>query len=196
MSSARIYALCYLTLPIVVSGIPDSKKSTIYGGSGVHPPTLTPTERLHVIRVCYQTWSMWWSYNALYVEARSYKSYAARVRAEISSLRPRELLYFANIARFARRRDFIGDLSYRKFVSMRAARVAQLYSDTYGCKEPNFRHRIARHDLSFLWDHCQNNLKNFICRRPTSDSSWDEHAVSLEHLWDYEEGDELFIADE
>ncbi|KAF2021337.1 hypothetical protein BU24DRAFT_417001 [Aaosphaeria arxii CBS 175.79] len=81
--------------------------------------------------------------------------------------------------------------------AFRASKSAlrKFYHDTYGCDRHRTRHSyndpVA---LFFIWDYWQDTLKNLICRRPLSNMRWDPQAESLEHLWDYEAGDELLIA--
>jgi hypothetical protein len=172
---------------LIVSGLPESKRNTIYGGNNTHPSSLTPTERFRVIRACYKIWTLTFE---------NEKS----IRIRVDSLRPRELLYFAELFHIARVTNFPGTHTWDTFYLLKAAKRAltKLYHGTYGCMPPKFQdllHSESPVALFVIWDHWQNNLKNLICKKPVSNLRWDPKGEILQHLWDYESGDELLLAE-
>lgn len=171
-----------------VDGLPEGKRSTIYEGNDAHPPTLTHTERLRVIRACYQIW------NLIYCPEEV-------LEATVSSMRPRELFYFDELVNWARVTSFPRGNRWDTFLMFKALRraVDKLYFDTYSCNPPVFQKLEGPEvpvELFVIWDHWQDNLKNLICKRPLSNLQWDVQAKPLEHLWDYEPGDELLVSED
>ncbi|KAF2711392.1 hypothetical protein K504DRAFT_480442 [Pleomassaria siparia CBS 279.74] len=158
---------------------------TTYGGSNTHDATLTQTERLRVIRTCYLIWTLCLSPSDV-------------VHAKILSLRPRELFYLFELAHWARVTKFPTQDKWETYHVVMSAghRLQMLYHKTYRCEAPKFQGLVSYEGpeaLFVIWDHWQDNLKNLICRRPLSNLRWDVQAQMLEHLWDYEPGDELLI---
>lgn len=47
--------------------------------------------------------------------------------------------------------------------------------------------------MHVIWDHWQDGLRNVICRRPVGNLDWEKNGEVRDDLWDWEEGDELFI---
>ncbi|KAF1998840.1 hypothetical protein P154DRAFT_240031 [Amniculicola lignicola CBS 123094] len=170
-----------------ISGLPPGKRITIYGGSDTHPPTLTDTERTRVIRGCYQIWSL--------AHGRDNEGI---VRAKVASIRPRQLFYFAELTEWARVIDFPED-RWDTFIIFKAKNVAlkALYRNMYGSLPPKFQEINGYEDpvrLFMIWDHSQHHLRNIVCRRPLSNLCWDTRGELHDHLWDYELGDENFLA--
>ncbi|KAF2268892.1 hypothetical protein CC78DRAFT_565019 [Lojkania enalia] len=168
-----------------IDSLPEGKKSTIYGGNETHPSTLTQTERLRVIRACYQIWSLTYCHEDI-------------IRAKAHSLRPRELFYLAELVQWARAIKFPGNDAWETFQIVKSAGAAlnRLYYDTYSSQPPRFQHLTGRDDpvgLFVIWDHWQDNLKSLVCGRPLSNLTRDAQAKTMVHLWDDEPGDELLI---
>lgn len=170
-------------------GLLESKRGTIYGGNVVHPSTLTQTERLRVIRACYQIWS------STYCREDT-------IRAKVRSLRPRELFYLAELAEWARAVKFPGRHAGETFQIVKSAgnAVYRFYLNTHRRGAPRFESLLASSDdpvgLFAIWDHWQDNLKNLICGKPLSTLQRDAQAETMECLWDYEAGDELLIVED
>ena len=119
----------------------------------------------------------------------------------MAALRPRELFYLQEVAQFANHALFPGDNLHFPLVVSHAAifPYKDFYSQTHGAVHPIFPQRMRAEDpvrLFVIWDHWQDNLKNLICRKPTSNLQWDMEGEKLSHLWDYEAGDELFVLED
>ncbi|PVI01752.1 hypothetical protein DM02DRAFT_727695 [Periconia macrospinosa] len=168
-----------------VEDVPASKKSTIYEGRATHPSKLTHTERRRVIRACYQIWSLSCCFDEKITRIRAYH------------LRPRQLFYVAELVHVALRAKFPTDDVWDVLDVVQPTReaITRLYAVTYHRMAPRFRTASQRDvELFTIWDHCQDTLKNVICKPPIQNFRWEPQAVPQEHLWDYEDGDELFIA--
>jgi len=146
----------------------------IYAGNNAHPSNLTQTERLRVIRACYQIWSL----------TRCDENTA---RAGVCSLRPRELFYFLELVQWARVTQFLKKDIWSLFYIGKGTKVAvpKLYSNTYNSVAPIFQ-TITYYDdsvgLSVIWNHRQDDRKNLICDRPLLNLRWDVRAERLDHL--------------
>jgi hypothetical protein len=161
---------------VIVDGLPESKRSTIYGGSATHPPKLTQPERFRVVRALYQVWML----------AHPDRDY---VRAKLAPLPLRQKYYIAGLSVWALPNEFpTGDrwetLQIRKAIGRLRENLAQDGYFTDSMK------------LVTIWDHWQDNLKSIVCGRPFSDLRRDAKAREMAHLWDYESGDEFFVEED
>ncbi|KAF2867806.1 hypothetical protein BDV95DRAFT_597996 [Massariosphaeria phaeospora] len=169
-----------------VDGLPKSKKHTIYGGADVHPANLTQTERLRVVRACYQLWHL-----SLFDEKHV-------VQKHICSMRPRELFYFNELGNCIILMGFETRITGSLMDCAKGLMVAfiRLCDEYYGGRRPELPRDRASKYMVVVWDHWQDNLKSLVCGRPMSDLRRDAQGEKLEHLWDYEEGDELLVVDD
>ncbi|KAF2728954.1 hypothetical protein EJ04DRAFT_580997 [Polyplosphaeria fusca] len=168
-----------------VSDIPRAKRNMIYAGTSTHPPTLTPTERLRVIRASYQIWIIM-------------QNDDDTVRREVFHFRPRQLWYFAELTDWARIARFPGKNHWETFQISKASSAALfiLYSSQWNCRRPRAWKEVfseKRRGLYLVWDHCQDGLRGLICRRAVIDPRGGGEGEERGELWDYEEGDELFV---
>ncbi|KAF2258634.1 hypothetical protein CC78DRAFT_594126 [Lojkania enalia] len=168
-----------------VSGIPQAKRNTIYAGRSTHPPTLTPTERLRVIRASYQMWTI-------------LQNDDDTVRKEVFRLRPRQLWYFAELTDWARVAEFPSRNTWQTFQILKASKAAlsRMYKELWDCERPFFWNEVPDEEgwgLYVIWDHWQDGLRNLICRRPVGNLEWDREGEPRVEFWDSEEGDELFV---
>jgi hypothetical protein len=170
----------------IVTCIPLSRRNTTYGGNDVHPPTLTPTERLRVIRACYQIWILAVCGNGVTAGA------IAR------SFRPRELGYCAIMSQWGPVREFSAqsfDQAFKTTYNSSCGTGSAL--GNLGVISPELNALVTDHliydDLNqlgiIIWDHWQDRLKRVICG--TVQGFRDLYINN--DLWDNEPGDELFI---
>jgi hypothetical protein len=179
--------------------------STIYGAD-VHPPTLTQTERLRVIRACYQIWKL-------------SRQRGDEVVTSVCNLRPRELFYFSELLDWVRLNmpPSHNDVHNRNWNCEDDWDLSQVYEgmdkamhSLYGHADlpPNLTGYWTGNDLFVIWDHWQENLWNLVTREPSRDIAWDEkdrawHADlwweedgwTYDDLWDFEPGDDLLLSD-
>ncbi|KAF2116968.1 hypothetical protein BDV96DRAFT_644411 [Lophiotrema nucula] len=170
-----------------IDALPQSQRITIYGENEAHPPKLTQTERIRVIRACYQIW-------ALIHRDRDF------VRAHIASMPPRQWFYLAELKLWALNNGFPTDSRWDLFqISKATSRAIKgLFWGVHHCREPALfqdYHEVPV-DLVVIWDHWQDNLKSVVCGRPLSDLRRDAKAQEMAYLWDFEPGDEYLVIDD